>query len=596
MMTERTITCVVACENHRRDLEAILSGEDFEGVVCRFFPADCLPGLERNATRAAMLQRCCDDFAAVDVLGGPCLAQCAARGDGTEECRFHHLEPACVPTVDERMAAELVTAGSYLLTSGWLERWREQMAAMGLDRDTARELFGETCEVLTLFDTGLWPEAAIEFAALGEWLDLPTRRIAVGLERFRLRVSRIVMQRRIERLEGDRDAARADTERRTAEYETVLDLLSQLTKVVRKEDVIVTLFDLFAQVLGASRCTLATVSDGALQVVAARPPGGQLDPLAAAAVLESQHGYLLNDAGDGFLLSMKEFGEARAVVEVAGLALPAYRERYLDLAIPAARVFGLAYARARAIEEIERLQDSVAHDHRLKATGTLASGVAHEINNPLAVILNFAELLSDEVALEGEAAEYLEEIVSHAQRISAIVTRLADFAGQGKVTAAAITPRALLESALGLMGSRFDADGIEVVVDIPDDLPSVPCDIRGLQQVLVTLLTNALEALNERYPATHEDKVLRLHAMVAPGGDASMVRLTVENHGADLSDEARAHLFEPFFTARSRSRHAGLGLFVGHGIVARHGGRLRLEFEPGRFTRFHVDLPTAPGT
>lgn len=590
-MADEASICVVVCENHRRDLEAVLAGGGFDGVDYRVFPARCFPGLEGDSALAEFFADLSKQFSKLDVLAGPCLARLTSLGEGSDSCRIHVIEPPCLPAVDERMAADFAVDGAYLLTAGWLEGWRGHMEAMGLDRDKAREFFADTCEVLTLFDTGVYPDSVPELARLGEWLSRPTRRIPVGLGRFRLFLSQIVTRRRIEDLERRRAVERADSQRRLADYEAVYDMLSGLTRFVDKDEVVQAVFDLFAMVFGASRCAFAVVTGEGAQVLAARPEGGQIDPRALTELRRSRRAYRLHDEGDGFLLELRGPHGEGFVIEVARLAVPERSERYVGLALPVARVFVLAFANACAVEEHLALQETLAHDQRLKATGTLASGVAHEINNPLAVILNYADLLRDELPSEGVSAEYVEQIVAHAERIATIVTRLADFARQGDAPRILTRVDWLVDSALALLRPAFQSDGIQAHREVPDDLPLVPCDQQAIQQVLVSLLKNAQDALNERFPGESEEKIVIVSAERSPGEDFDGVRVTVENRGVDVSDDARQRLFEPFFTTRSRSTHAGLGLSAGHSIVASHGGHLSFESDPGRGTRFYFDLP-----
>jgi signal transduction histidine kinase len=111
----------------------------------------------------------------------------------------------------------------------------------------------------------------------------------------------------------------------------------------------------------------------------------------------------------------------------------------------------------------------------------------------------------------------------------------------------------------------------------------------------MNLLANACGALNERYPAYHPDKVLRVTASGFERQGRPWVRITVEDHGVGITAEIRDRVFDPFFTTKPREKAAGLGLSVGHGIVREHGGEISIESEPGRGTRVHVDLPVDSG-
>ena len=107
----------------------------------------------------------------------------------------------------------------------------------------------------------------------------------------------------------------------------------------------------------------------------------------------------------------------------------------------------------------------------------------------------------------------------------------------------------------------------------------------------MNLLTNARDALNERYPGPDTNKILVAQATHVAGNGNGTVRITIENHGSDIPPTVLKRLFEPFFTTKQRGIGTGLGLFVSHGIVAEHHGTLTVETQPGQYTRFIVDLP-----
>jgi signal transduction histidine kinase len=160
-------------------------------------------------------------------------------------------------------------------------------------------------------------------------------------------------------------------------------------------------------------------------------------------------------------------------------------------------------------------------------------------------------------------------------------------------------------------------DQVTLTVDVPDTLPKVRCRSQQIQQVIMNLLTNARDALNVKYPGLHEDKKILIRARTIaecgmPSADStqhepaaserrdpqsaipnpqSVVRTTVEDHGSGIPEAIRDRIFDPFFTTKPREKGTGLGLSISHGIAKDHGGALSVESEPGRWTRFHLDLP-----
>jgi len=145
---------------------------------------------------------------------------------------------------------------------------------------------------------------------------------------------------------------------------------------------------------------------------------------------------------------------------------------------------------------------------------------------------------------------------------------------------------------LSLTKALLRRDAIVLEVDVPEALPSINCRSQQLEQVLINLVTNARDALNEKYPERHPDKRLRISARTIAGG----VRLTVEDRGFGIPEALRERIFDPFFTTKHEDKGTGLGLSISHGIVKEHAGRLWVESEVGKGTYFHVDLPLDGGS
>jgi signal transduction histidine kinase len=243
-------------------------------------------------------------------------------------------------------------------------------------------------------------------------------------------------------------------------------------------------------------------------------------------------------------------------------------------------------------------QAHIRHQQRLESIGTLASGVAHEINNPVQSIMNYAQLIARRTGVS-DIATYAQEVLQEAQRVAAIVKGLLSFARQEGEPYTDVHPRELVDSTLALVSALLRKDGIRVDQSLGMDLPAIRCHPQQIQQVLMNLIGNAREALNARYPGQDADKCLLLHGRAWRREGASFVRLTVEDHGIGIPQPALDKIFDPFWTSKSGG-HAGLGLAVAQGIVVEHGGAISVESEPGRLTRMHVDLMssqlTAAGT
>ena len=245
--------------------------------------------------------------------------------------------------------------------------------------------------------------------------------------------------------------------------------------------------------------------------------------------------------------------------------------------------------RIRAETEKLALEEHLRQTQKLESIGTLASGVAHEINNPLTGIINYADLIESRIQ-DAELKEYAQGIMQEGDRIAKIVRSLLSFAHQDKDAHSPADILDIIDASLTLVGALLRNDQITVRVDIPKNLPQVRCRSQQIQQVIVNLLTNAHDALNERFPEYDEDKIIRISAHPIAGDGKNWVRTTVEDHGPGVPEGIMQSIFDPFFTTKSREKGTGLGLSVSFGIIREHRGELTVESIPGEYTRFHVDL------
>ncbi len=252
---------------------------------------------------------------------------------------------------------------------------------------------------------------------------------------------------------------------------------------------------------------------------------------------------------------------------------------------------------ARVEAELKRasIEQHLRAQQRLEAVGTLASGVAHEINNPVMGVANYAQLILDD-SLEGsEQAVFASEILHETSRIATIVRNLLAFSRADAQSHGPARLADIIADTLSLVRTVLRHDDVLLEVDVPDDLPAVDCRSQQVQQVLMNLVTNARDALNERYPGGHEDKRIRVTARSFDVDGQPWQRLTVEDHGPGVDEAVGARMWDPFYTTKPRDKGTGLGLSISHGIARDHHGRLWYECREGEWTRFHFELPAGPG-
>ena len=243
------------------------------------------------------------------------------------------------------------------------------------------------------------------------------------------------------------------------------------------------------------------------------------------------------------------------------------------------------YAAARdSFERLRETQAQLVQAGKLSALGQLVSGVAHELNNPLSVIIGYGQLLAKR-QIADNVRRPLDMIASQADRMARIVHNLLYFARQRPPAHAPVDLHQVIEQTLALRLNQLTLSGIVVERDFASDLPLITGDLHQLQQVFLNLLLNAEQAI---VPASETGGHIVFRTRVAENGLA--VLSSVIDDGPGIPEDALPRVFEPFFTTKDVGAGTGLGLSVSYGIAEEHHGRLTVESRPGR-TIFTLELP-----
>lgn len=271
----------------------------------------------------------------------------------------------------------------------------------------------------------------------------------------------------------------------------------------------------------------------------------------------------------------------------------------------------------RDITETKKMQEMMIQSEKMVSVGGIAAGIAHEINNPLGIVLQAAQNLAMRTRTDFrknvEAAEavgldlglmeaymrrrkldvFISDIQSAALRAASIVRHMLDFTRRSESVRTFCDLGAIIQRALTLAQSDYDLKKtydfklIDVYLDIEPDLPQVGCTETEIEQVILNLLRNAAQAMNEVRPPLENPRI-RLRASAA----ADAVRIVVEDNGPGIPEDVLSRIFDPFFTTKPPGQGTGLGLSVSYFIITKsHGGRMYVESTPGEGARFVIDLP-----
>jgi len=249
--------------------------------------------------------------------------------------------------------------------------------------------------------------------------------------------------------------------------------------------------------------------------------------------------------------------------------------------------------------ELKRAHEHALHTEKMASIGKMAAVLAHEINNPLSGILTYAKLLRKwidreeaarrEVAGDGagsvrhqEICDSLDLIVSESRRCGDLVKNLLTFSRTTPMNLQATNLNQVVDRSLRLVQHQLDLAGIQVQPQLDPDLPPVLCDAAQMEQVILALVMNALDAMPQGG---------NLWITTSFGHEPDQVHIVVRDDGSGIPAEILPRIFEPFLTTKETGRGVGLGLAISHSILERHNGSIEVQSEIGRGTTFNVTLP-----
>jgi len=244
---------------------------------------------------------------------------------------------------------------------------------------------------------------------------------------------------------------------------------------------------------------------------------------------------------------------------------------------------------AEKTRELKRAHDHVLHVEKMASIGKMAAVVAHEVNNPLSGILTYAKLLRKWVASgqtehekREEAIQCLELIAAESRRCGDLVKNLLTLSRTAPMNVQSTDLHTVIDRSLLLVRHQLELVGVQLQLNYAENLPRVPCDPAQIEQVLLVLIMNAIDAM---------PRGGNLWINTELSDDENEIKIQVRDDGAGIAPDVLPQIFEPFLTTKESGRGVGLGLAISRGIVERHQGRIEVKSELGRGSTFTVTLP-----
>lgn len=288
--------------------------------------------------------------------------------------------------------------------------------------------------------------------------------------------------------------------------------------------------------------------------------------------------------------SNDEFGRVAASFNHMTEALKASRSEMQDM------LHTLESKVTERTRELLAAKAEVAQGEKLASIGVLASGIAHELNNPLTGVLTFTSLMRKKAADGSEDAADLDLVIRETKRCASIIRRLLDFAREKVPVKGFFDLNLVIEDTVRFVERPASLQQIEITTALDPALPQVWGDADLIKQVILNLLVNAQQAIEGKGSIKVASRLYPGMASDKPGVDnLPMVEISVTDTGCGIPPANLERIFEPFFTSKEVGKGTGLGLSVSYGIVKAHGGKINVESVVGEGTTFHVLLPiTSP--
>ena len=246
-------------------------------------------------------------------------------------------------------------------------------------------------------------------------------------------------------------------------------------------------------------------------------------------------------------------------------------------------------------KELRVAQAEVAQGEKLAAIGMLASGIAHELNNPLTGVLTFTTLLRRKMAEGSEDAEDLDLVIRETKRCASIIRRLLDFAREKVPVKGFFSLNQMIEDTVRFVDRPASLQQVEISTDLDANLPQIWGDADLIKQVVLNIVVNAEQAIHGAGKVLVMTRLCAGDEAFPPGIDAkSVVEIAVSDNGCGIPAANLQRIFDPFFTSKDVGKGTGLGLSVSYGIIKAHAGAIKVESTVGLGTTFRIYLPVAP--
>ncbi len=348
----------VLCENFAKEAHSALAAEGLEHVVVATFPARCgRPPLTSDELATILAPK--GDVEHVDVFGSCCLSGFADISACGCALQMHRLDSCFEFIADPALINQYLKRGAYLTTPGWLSGWPDSVKKLGLNQETAREMFAETTTGIVLLNSGVDEQSTTRLQLFADFVDRPFEILYTGLSVLRLLFARSALTWQLAVLKKKSIAEISVHQKQSATHAMAIDLLANLARIVDEEQAIEAMLDVYFMLFAPQRVCYLSFQDGLPDNLFTRPP--QTDAHETETIknillgFHQDSGY--TESGRGFFLRIILRGEVRGVIAVEEIAFPEYLDQYLNLALGIVNICELPIENARKYQKLIQAEE-----------------------------------------------------------------------------------------------------------------------------------------------------------------------------------------------------------------------------------------------